>query len=77
MIETGKIIPIFSDKYGEKFGGKITSTPQKNIVETSISFFIDTEITIITMYIIFSISYSTNITFITMITFFFCINITY
>ena len=30
--------------YFKKFGGKITSTPQKNIVETSISFFIDTDI---------------------------------
>ena len=28
----------------KKFGGKLTSTPQKNIVETCISFFIDTDI---------------------------------
>ena len=30
--------------YFKKFGGKVTSTPQKNIVETSISFFIDIDI---------------------------------
>ena len=29
--------------YFKKFGGKVTTTPQKNIVETCISFFVDTD----------------------------------
>ena len=28
----------------KKFGGKVTSTPQKNIVDTCISLFLDTDI---------------------------------